>query len=282
MKIVDTYVPVTDAAAKAIKEKGYAGVARYLGKKSCSFDKGISPEEVKILKENGLKIVSIFERDEKSMLRGYQQGKEDASDALSDALWLTQPFGSAIYFACDFDAVQSQFGAVENYMQGVREVLDGKYLDGLYGSYAVLKNVKAARYYASVSWQYGQTIFANIKQGAKVTIDGTECDENDVVTSPGFWGEDVQPTNVVTSPDKYDVVVDGRVFPAIAVENKTYILWTVLGHLGIPYSHLGFGQMQYLSQTIKGEVYGDDTYLPWDTLGVSAKKVEWEFISAKS
>lgn len=82
----------------------------------------------------------------------------------------------------------------------------------------------------------------------------------------------------VTYPS-YDVVVKDHVFSAIAVNTDTYILYTALDYLGIPYTFDGnTGTFTIAGKQARCVLFNGTHYVMWrDMLGVQAKKVEWLF-----
>lgn len=75
-----------------------------------------------------------------------------------------------------------------------------------------------------------------------------------------------------------NVRVNGQLFPAIAVQNTTYLLWTVLNKWGIPHRYLGNGKFSINGRTVQGIVYGGNTYLNWASIpDVKAIKINGEF-----
>lgn len=278
MRFADCYTPITLEAARGLKAAGYAGVIRYLGGMSCGFSKGLTKNEVLILKSEGLKIVSVFERGPQSMTGGNTAGVQDARDALEDAQTLGQPKGSTIFFAADFDAQPTQYPLLREYMQGVESVLKGAYQTGIYAGFGPLMSITADHYWQSASWSYGHiSSNAVIRQVQEnVEIGGNLYDINEVFSDPGWWP--IDPKHY----EKYNVLVTNGsktgIYSAVAEGGKTYILWTALQTLGYTYQYKDEGLMIVNGKNVQGILVDDeDSYLPWDELGLEAKKVEWSF-----
>ncbi len=78
---------------------------------------------------------------------------------------------------------------------------------------------------------------------------------------------------------KLSVLVNGRFYAAIDVDDTTYVVWTALNEFNTPYEYRGNGLMTVRGQDIQGVVFGGSTYLPWSCLapGIHAAKVDWSF-----
>jgi hypothetical protein len=142
--------------AAAIKAKGYTFVARYL---SHSPAKNLSASELADLRESGLAIVLVWETKADRALSGRGGGFQDATEALAQAQALGMPNDTPLYFAVDFDAQESQQGAVTDYLRGAGDVLGAERV-GVYGGYQVVKrclDAKVATYaWQTVAWSHGK------------------------------------------------------------------------------------------------------------------------------
>jgi hypothetical protein len=118
--------------------------------------KRMTLEEAKMLTEAGLKIVSIYQTTANMALGTYIDGIDAANKAIVLAKQLNQPFGSAIYFAVDFNVTFNQYDLVEQFFKGLQAGLKGKYLVGIYGKYDVMvdakKNKYADRFWQTYAW----------------------------------------------------------------------------------------------------------------------------------
>lgn len=75
-----------------------------------------------------------------------------------------------------------------------------------------------------------------------------------------------------------NVRVNGQPFPAIASNNVSYLLWTVLKKWDIPYSYLGNGKFSINGRTVQGIVYQGNTYLNWASIpNIKVVKINGEF-----
>ena len=196
LRITDSYSPITAYQAKAIKDAGYAGSARYLGARTLQLPNGMFPSEAKRLHDAGLKIVSIWETNPtQASYFTVEQARLDALHALEEAAWMGQPPGSAIYFTVDYDAQEADMDAIIAYFSMIRSMVSGRYLVGAYGGIRTLESLKGSRgapnlYWQTLAWSGGQRFDgAALYQGLMdQSIDGLGIDVNDVlVENPGWW-----------------------------------------------------------------------------------------------
>jgi hypothetical protein len=183
-------------AATELKKAGFEYVARYLGNSWKTFD----VNETNIIKNAGLKLISIFEKN--STQRSYftkAQGMSDAQEAYKFAKSVGQPAGSAIYFTVDYDAQPGDMPAIIEYLNGVKQLLVD-YKVGIYGSYAVMMAVKGQvdYYWQTYAWSHGQVAdFINMRQYQNsVTVAGVQLDKDEIRKDPGAWGQS-QPYRVI-------------------------------------------------------------------------------------
>lgn len=135
--------------ASTIAATGAHFVARYFSPDS---SKNITADEVRDYPAHGLSIVVVYESTANRMLGGRAAGVSDAQMAESQRRAVGLPDDTVIYFACDFDAVGSQYSTVNDYMRGVNSVI-GLNRSGFYGGYYTVENVAAAPATASYFWQ---------------------------------------------------------------------------------------------------------------------------------
>ncbi len=113
----------TGVNISAIKASGKQFIGEYIG--TASNDGYLRPADVTALANQGLQIVSIFERNPTSL--GYftiAQADSDASDAIQAAMDAGQPSGSAIYFTVDFDpgSGASALSTIDGYFREMRRL----------------------------------------------------------------------------------------------------------------------------------------------------------------
>lgn len=200
---VDCVTAIHQEAAEGLKAAGIEYVARYLG----DTWKSINKQEVVVLLENGLQIVSIWETNPTN--KRYftmDQGFADGHDAAFFAQSIGQPEGSAIYFAVDYDMQPSDVKDILNYFLAVRRGLGNKFKVGVYGSYTVLeilhRSCAADFYWQTSAWSGGNIAeFIDILQyGFNKKIAGIPVDYNQVSTNAGSWGKGTQTVSSQPSP----------------------------------------------------------------------------------
>lgn len=122
-----------------LRARGFAFAARYYDGSRGQSAKALSTDEIAALLSRRIGIVPVFETTGTGPFT-YDQGKLDGAAARADALAAGQPLGSPICFAIDenVDPVASSSMLVD-YLNGIFGGLDGAYLAGLYGSWAVCK-----------------------------------------------------------------------------------------------------------------------------------------------
>lgn len=170
-KGLDTTMELTRHAA-ALKAQDYDFVLRYY---STNASKNLSLGEARALSQAGLAIGVVWETS--GTRAGFftrAQGLADGAAAFRMARdAIGQPFGSAIYFAVDYDATQADLdGPVSNYFTGVHAALyvaaEGQpsYRVGVYGS-GLCCGTLVERGAADVSWLSQSTAFAGSRQYAE-------------------------------------------------------------------------------------------------------------------
>ena len=143
----DTATIVTSARLTTLKNAGMKFVGRYLNYLSGYHDK-LTSEEVSRISNAGLYIVSIYQNygTNKASYFTASNGVVDAKDAISLAKSLGQPKNTPIYFAVDFDALDSELKSnIVPYFQSVLGTLkrqDMPYRLGIYGSKKVCAYIR--------------------------------------------------------------------------------------------------------------------------------------------
>lgn len=200
---VDLATKLTPVTAASLAKNGITHVGRYLSRSTW---KGLTLEEVTVLKSTGLQIFSIFEKA--STYTGYftaVQGRADAQEGYTLAKELGQPEGTVIYFTVDFDAQPKDFPAILSYFQAIKANLQG-YVMGCYGSHSVLTFLRSQGvsnyFFQTVAWSNGQrTGFNNLYQfqcdkqnwnGTGLSVDLVNLEKDDV----GAWGQELKAQDV--------------------------------------------------------------------------------------
>jgi hypothetical protein len=167
---LDTTVELT-RHAEALRSQGVDFAMRYY---SNNASKNLSLGEARALSQAGLKIGVVWETSgTHAAFFTRAQGLADGAQAYRMAREsIGQPFGSAIYFAVDYDPTQADIdGGISNYFTGVHAALyvanDGapSYRVGVYGS-GLCCGALAERGIAALSWLSQSTGFAGSRQYA--------------------------------------------------------------------------------------------------------------------
>jgi hypothetical protein len=168
---LDTNIELTRHAL-ALKAQGYDFAMRYYSNNAA---KNLSLGEACALSAAGLRIGVVWETS------GTHAGFFSRAQGLADGAqaWrmaresIGQPFGSAIYFAVDYDPTQADLdGVISNYFTGVHAALyvanEGQpsYQVGVYGSGLCCATLME-RGMASLSWLSHSTAFAGSRQYAE-------------------------------------------------------------------------------------------------------------------
>jgi len=220
-KFVDCFSPLIRAEALALKRSGVDGVCRYLGAKTHpEWGKGITPEELHEITQAGLKVVFNWEGNSTS--RAYftaAQGKQDATDALTELSWLgVKPSPEiAVYFSVDYDAYTPEdFAAADAYFTEAGRVLSGHFELGAYGGLPVLEYLSSAaaksgvqKFWQTIAWSGGRIFaHADLYQNVVSTkVDGVDVDVDQVYVAPGWYP--VDPPKPAPPPEQHWNVVVG-------------------------------------------------------------------------
>jgi len=170
-KGLDTTMELT-RHAQALAEQGYEFVLRYYSHNAA---KNLSLGEARALSQAGLRIGVVWETG--GTRAGFftrAQGLADGAAAFRMAKeCIGQPFGSAIYFAVDYDPTQADLdGPVSNYFTGVHAALHAamegqpSYRVGVYGS-GLCCGTLVETGAAGLSWLSQSTGFAGSRQYAQ-------------------------------------------------------------------------------------------------------------------
>jgi peptidoglycan hydrolase-like protein with peptidoglycan-binding domain len=130
MAVIDTN-DNTSARIDYLRARGVTAVGRYY---SSSAWKRLTKPEAKALSEAGIRLFTVFENSGDPEL-SLEQGVHDAQIALQQATQVTQPEGSAIFFAMEHlpnGYNDSHVPGIKKYFGGLRQVLGGKYKLGVY------------------------------------------------------------------------------------------------------------------------------------------------------
>ncbi|MFT8889680.1 MAG: glycoside hydrolase domain-containing protein [Ethanoligenens sp.] len=138
---------LTAAKAATLVNNGYTHVGRYLTGTAGGVSKALTAEEVQIIFSAGLTLFVIYESH--GTTNSYftsSQGSSDAYAAIAASQNLGVPSGTVIYFAVDYDALDSQVTSnVLPYFQAIKSYFDNyntqSYQVGIYGDRNVASRV---------------------------------------------------------------------------------------------------------------------------------------------
>lgn len=191
MKGIDCTTAITNTTGMALKAAGYDFAARYLVPDAYRW-KRLTGTEAAAITNSGLKILSVFETSANRPSGGAANGTEDGTAAYKEAVAIGQPAGTAIYFACDYNAGASDYDAIEQYLKAAASKITG-YSAGLYAGYNVVEEMakrKACGYFwQTYAWSGGnRSKSANVYQyNNGVILNGISVDLNESYGNEGFW-----------------------------------------------------------------------------------------------
>lgn len=184
-------------------------VARYLQNGNEEDPKKITPTELKLLSSRSIPIVSLYQLSgDKLSDFTYQEGIDNATDAISCATAIDQPSGKPIYFCVDYWPDDSELNIILNYFNAINSVFSKSstnpkgYKLGAYGCSTVLRMLRTS--YPSIKTMlcgttncYDGTYFTSwdIKQGSQILIGSGAnimyiCVDRAYSTSYGAWGHE--------------------------------------------------------------------------------------------
>lgn len=199
--------PAVDTAATAevlasvIAKKGYKAVGRYY---SFSEWKRLQRSEAQQLISAGLAVITVYEdSNDKPSAFTEAVGKQQAQEALHQAQTvISQPEGSGIYFAVDYDASHYDYvHYITPYLQAIKaefKAAGNPYKIGIYASGLICENALKDGL-VDFTWlsqsegfrnyqEFRDSKQWNILQGSMVKISGTEFDSNTINLSNGDFG----------------------------------------------------------------------------------------------
>lgn len=191
---VDSSSVVSPSAAKCLAQLGLTFVARYYRSHKSKLNR-LTREEALAIGAAGVNVVAVFEyAGTKVSYFTAEQAAMDVEDAFAQAAEVTQPLGSAIYFAVDYNATLDDIqGPIAEYFKVVSDALRPKYLPGVYGSGATCAAMLGAGL-ADLAWLSQSVGFLgtpgftswSIKQGLPHQFCGLDTDPDE---AHGLYGE---------------------------------------------------------------------------------------------
>jgi LysM repeat protein len=122
---------------KTLKDAGKHFAVRYLYPDGQG-GKGLDPSELADLQANGVDVAVVFESYAARAKEGRAAGNTDAKTAQAALQAVGLPANMPIYFAVDYDAPESDQGAIDEYLRGAAEVVGADRV-GVYGGYWIIK-----------------------------------------------------------------------------------------------------------------------------------------------
>ncbi len=165
----DCITEITAGRASVLQQAGYQVVGRYLDEQLDPSDpyylgKALKPGEPETILASGLRFFPIFQYNGTQLSNfTYDKGYDQGTIAHAKSVEFRIPGGTCIYFAVDYDAMDSEIDSnIKPYFLGVRDALNaagGRYEFGVYGSRNVcirVSNEAGARWslVSGMSWGY--------------------------------------------------------------------------------------------------------------------------------
>lgn len=144
-----------------LRAAGKSFVGRYAVNDTSPNGRGITAAEYAELTAGGIAVFLYWESSEGWMTGGYAEGVQAAINAQNNINRAGMPYGTPVYFACDFDADENHQAAIDDCLRGCAEVL-GPERVGLYAGYWPLLRAKqngTARWFCqTLAWSGGRLL----------------------------------------------------------------------------------------------------------------------------
>lgn len=212
-KAFDCATPLSASLVRQFIQDGYTAVCRYLAPPGSW--KRLTEQEAAVISctDEGLYIVSVFERGADNARSGSVQGAEDGQLALQFAIEVGQPACTPIYAAVDFDATAGDYDAIEAYLRSFDEQLTG-YECAVYGEYevcqAMLERCVVKRVWQTYAWSRGQKLDdPNIYQFENdIEVNGVGVDLDETNGDAGGWmiGMAITQQTLISEHDANDMI----------------------------------------------------------------------------
>lgn len=224
-KALDTSKILTAENAKLVAAAGYTDIGRYLtNTPGGTFNKEMTIEEIKIIKNAGLNIYPIFQTkgNTVSYFSGYQ-GISDALTAISAAKKFGFPPSATIYFCVDYDVLLSDIEtSIIPYFRNIKEQIGNSFKIGAYGPrYICTKlsemNLISSSYVCDMSTGFtcniGQKMPSNWAYDQFIEI----YDSKSQFTGMGYDKCIASPRKTATAPSEF-ITYDSEEFPELTSE----------------------------------------------------------------
>lgn len=142
-KACDCATILTEEKAQTLLNYGYEVVGRYLSGSANGISKALTPKEIKIIISAGLRFFPIYQTSANyADYFSYEKGVQDVIEAERCATTLRIPESTIIYFAVDFDAMDTHIkNKVIPHFEGIASAKSGKYRIGIYAARNVCSHV---------------------------------------------------------------------------------------------------------------------------------------------
>lgn len=171
-----------NALAAALKANGKGFVGRYAVNDKSPTGRGITADEYQAMRAAGLDVFLYWQTTTNWMLGGWSAGVQGANNAQMNIAAAGMPLDIPVYFACDFDANESQQAAIDECLRGAASVLGFERV-GLYaGRWPLIRSManKSARWFCQTSAWSGGVIVPGIhlyQYEYNQWYGGTNCDD---------------------------------------------------------------------------------------------------------
>lgn len=130
---VDTVVPILEEKyVQILADNGIEVIARYINPEGRT---PLSIEEIRLFSKYGIRTMMIYQVNTSDPYKGYDKGYEFGTKALEYAEKLKAPKGMPIFFCCDCNNNFAGFAKVGEFINGVKDAMNGEYTVGLYGGF---------------------------------------------------------------------------------------------------------------------------------------------------
>jgi hypothetical protein len=200
--------------AAAIKGAGYDFVVRYLNPGGPELPgKQLTRDELADYIDHAVSVAFMHETTADRMKAGYPAGLEDAKKAHDYLLSIGVPSRQVVYYACDFDATETDQIQINNYLRGAADYIGTTALIGVYGGYWAISRALDA---GVATWSEQTTAWSghnldkrrNITQtGDQTYVNGILCDV--LIAETKDFGQYPPPLSVRrTTMDWSDPLID--------------------------------------------------------------------------
>jgi hypothetical protein len=164
-----------------LKQNGVGFICRYF---STDPSKDLTSTELHNAVSNGIAVCVVWETTANRMLGGYSAGVSDAQ-ATDSRLKSLGMDGNPAYFACDWDASESEQATINSYLDGAASVI-GRARTGMYAGYWPIKRAfdsgKISYGWQTYAWSGGywdsRAQLRQIQNGVTVCATSADWDES--------------------------------------------------------------------------------------------------------